>query len=146
MFIRIDPSTGVPIWQQIVGQVTRQAVSGAVVSGERLATVRELASELRVNPNTVAKAYQELERDGIVETRRGLGTFVTDLSTRRPSQNGRAALVERIDAVVVEAIQMRVDAAELKTMVDERMRLIRRHAPEKADAGADPIEPEVGKS
>jgi GntR family transcriptional regulator len=122
MFIRIDGSTGVPIWQQIVWQVTRQAVSGGLATGDRLSTVRELAGELRVNPNTVAKAYQELERAGVVETRRGLGTFVCDMSARPSHANGSAAVVERIDALMVEAIQMRLDPVELRAMIEERMR------------------------
>jgi GntR family transcriptional regulator len=122
MFIRIDGSTGAPIWQQIVAQVTRQAVSGGLATGDRLSTVRELAGELRINPNTVAKAYQELERGGIVETRRGLGTFVCDVSLRPAHANGSASVVERIDSMLVEAIQLRLAPEELRALIEERMR------------------------
>jgi len=121
MFIRIDSSSGVPIWQQIVSQGIRQIVSGSILAGDRLPTVRELAGDLRINPNTVAKAYQELERSGYVETRRGLGTFVSDTTVREPDDTNRAALIDRIDALLVEAMQMRLDSAQLQLLIEDRM-------------------------
>jgi GntR family transcriptional regulator len=121
MYIRIDSSSGVPIWQQVVAQVTRQAVSGAIVAGDQLPTVRDLASELRINPNTVAKAYQELERSGLVATKRGLGTFILEHSGKDASPDAIKALHERIDAAIVEAMQIRLDEASFIAVVQERM-------------------------
>jgi len=126
MYIRIDSSSGVPIWQQVVAQVTRQAVSGMVVSGDQLPTVRELAAELRVNPNTIAKAYQELERSGIVETKRGLGTFIIE-HAGNSGADSIESLNERIDAAVVEAIQMRLDSASFVAIVQDRMTVLSRN-------------------
>lgn len=73
---RIDGRSGLPIYVQLVEQVRRARVVGELVDGDRLPTVREVAADLVVNPNTVAKAYKELERTGLARARTGLGTFV----------------------------------------------------------------------
>jgi GntR family transcriptional regulator len=130
LLIRIDTSTGVPIWQQIVAQVTRQALSGRLVPGQRLPTVRELASELRVNPNTVARAYQELERTGVVETRRGLGTFAREVSDRQRLSDGRRALEHRIDALALEALHLGVAPDAFRALIDDRLRELEAKLPE----------------
>jgi GntR family transcriptional regulator len=128
MYIRIDTSSGVPIWQQVVSQVTRQAVSGVMGCGDQLPTVRELAGELRVNPNTIAKAYQELERTGIVSTKRGLGTFVIEQLHKGDSADGIKSLKERIDAAIVESMQMRLDPNTFVAIVQERIEAMNREA------------------
>lgn len=146
MYIRIDPSSGVPLWQQIVAQVTRHAVSGAIAAGERLPTVRELATELRINPNTVARAYQELERDGIVETRRGSGTFAAAgvAADSRPVLPERLhRIAPRVDALAVEAIQLGISEEELLKLVAERLRLSAKTRSDAASALI--IEDGVGK-
>lgn len=66
-----------PLYEQILDQVRRAAVRGEIALGDKIPSVRELAQELKVNPNTVMRAYQELERDGLTEKRRGQGTFLT---------------------------------------------------------------------
>lgn len=76
MLIRIDPAEPRPLYVQIVDEVRRAIVLGAVRPGEALPSVRQLASQLRVNPNTVQQAYGELERAGVLEMRRGQGTFL----------------------------------------------------------------------
>jgi GntR family transcriptional regulator len=77
MFIRIDPADARPIYVQIVDEVRRCIATGAVKAGEALPSVRDLAAELRVNPNTVQQAYRELERMDAVYAKRGQGTFVS---------------------------------------------------------------------
>ena len=77
MPITIDPSDQRPIYAQIVDEVRRAFVLRTLAPGDPLPSVRQLASELRINPNTVSQAYQELEREGLVEVRRGQGTFAT---------------------------------------------------------------------
>lgn len=76
MFLKIDPRSSVPIYSQIIDQIKMQTASGRLRQGDRVPTVRELATRLRVNPNTVAKAYRDLEREGILEGRPGQGSFV----------------------------------------------------------------------
>ena len=78
MRIHISPSDGVPIYQQIVNQVKYLLASGRLSAGEELPPIRVLAERLVVNPNTVARAYRELETAGVVEKRRTAGTYVSD--------------------------------------------------------------------
>ncbi len=80
MPIRLDPADARPIYVQIMDEIRRLLVVGSLAPDEPLPSVRQLASELRVNPNTVSQAYRELERQGVVEARRGSGTFVVQAS------------------------------------------------------------------
>jgi GntR family transcriptional regulator len=82
--LSIDPRSGIPIYLQLIEQVKRSVALGALSGGEQLPTVKQLASDLVINPNTVARAYRELERDGIIETAAGRGSFVR----RHDSVNG----------------------------------------------------------
>lgn len=76
--LRIDPRSSTPIYEQIELGVKELILKGALKVGEKLPSVREMSSILTINPNTISKAYGELERDGIIETLRGKGTFITD--------------------------------------------------------------------
>ncbi len=96
--IRLNPSSGVPIYRQIEDQVRYGVASGALRPGDQLPTVRALAVDLAVNPNTVIKAYTELERDGIVTTEQGSGTFVS-ASAAPPSEGERQ---EKLDGLCAE--------------------------------------------
>ena len=82
MLLRTNPSSGVPIYLQLMEQVKHNIETGALRPGEQLPGIRPLAEELVINPNTVAKAYRELEHEGVIELRHGAGAFV--------SSNGRA--------------------------------------------------------
>jgi GntR family transcriptional regulator len=124
MLIRIETTSGAPIWQQIVGQVTRQVMSGNIPSGERLPTVRELASQLRINPNTVARAYQDLERDGVVETRRGAGTFICDVRGAKAPAELKHIIEQRLSDVIVEALHLNIGLDELRSIFDERLAVL----------------------
>ncbi len=103
MILDLDPRSPVPIYRQIVDQVRRLVAVGALREGERLPTVRELAVQARVNRNTAARAIQDLEREGIVRTRVGQGTFVADGASRAVPARLEAALDETIDRLLVEA-------------------------------------------
>ena len=86
MIIKPNPSLGVPIYLQLVEQVKHAIETGALRAGDQLPSIRPLAEELVINANTVAKAYRELEREGVVELRQGAGAFVAD--TARARQDG----------------------------------------------------------
>jgi GntR family transcriptional regulator len=86
MIIKPNPALGVPIYLQLVEQVKHAIESGALRAGEQLPSIRPLAEELVINANTVAKAYRELEREGVIELRQGAGAFVAD--TARARQGG----------------------------------------------------------
>ena len=95
MPIRLDPTDVRPIYVQIMDEVRRSLVVGTLAADDPLPSVRQLATELRVNPNTVSQAYRELERQGVVEARRGSGTFVVQASV---NGSQRAALARDVAA------------------------------------------------
>src|SRR5207244_11145396 len=78
MLLHLNPSSGVPVYLQLEAQVKQAVAAGALRTGEALPSTRKLAAELRINPNTVARAYQDLERDGVTRSVPGGGTFVAD--------------------------------------------------------------------
>lgn len=97
MWLRIDPHSGLPIYLQLVVQLKRAIASGQLRAGDQLPSVRELAEELTVNPNTISRCFQELERDGLVSSLQGRGTFVTGAAQEgewREAEFGR--LVRRL--------------------------------------------------
>jgi len=91
----LDLHTGVPVYRQIVDQVRGAIAAGALRAGDQLPTVRQLAVDLEINPNTVVRAYRELEYDGLLETHQGTGTFISDQKIVRPG-NERQRQLEQI--------------------------------------------------
>lgn len=126
MFVQLNFKSGVPVYLQIVAQVKSAAASGALAGGEALPSVRVLAESLRVNRNTVAKAYSELEMEGVVETRPGTGCF---LKLNGSSPLRRAVRSERlaaeIDGVIVQAHHSQISDDELRKLLEERLELFR---------------------
>lgn len=98
---RLDARSGVPIYRQIQDQIRYAVVAGQLQPGEQLPTIRALAVELSVNPNTVIKAYSELEREGILTTEQGSGTFVTGQATTKLSAGDRRA---KLDSLCLEFV------------------------------------------
>ena len=80
---RLDMHSGVPVYRQLIDQVRGAIASGALSAGDQLPTVRQLAVDLAINPNTVLRAYRELELGGLLETQQGTGTFITDRKPQR---------------------------------------------------------------
>ncbi len=95
MFFAPNPSSGVPIYLQLIGQVKHAIETGALRPGEQLPGIRKVAEDLVMNPNTVAKAYRELEHEGVIEMRKGLGAFVAENASRRRDLIRRAQPVLR---------------------------------------------------
>jgi GntR family transcriptional regulator len=93
--VTIDPSSHIPIYQQIVEHVCGSVAAGVYRAGEALPSIRALASEMLVNPNTVQRAYQELERSGVIRTRKGLGVFVAENGNPSAHHQAEAAMSER---------------------------------------------------
>ncbi|HJU43635.1 MAG TPA: GntR family transcriptional regulator [Vicinamibacterales bacterium] len=92
LILKPNPSSGVPIYLQLIEQVKHAIATGAVRPGEQLPGIRPLAEELVINPNTVAKAYRELEHEGVIELRQGAGAFVTDNGpSKKDAEKLRAA-------------------------------------------------------
>lgn len=121
MHFDINPGSAEPIYRQIVRQVRQGAASGRLEVGEKLPSVRDLARAVVVNPNTIAKAYAELERDGIVATRKGMGTFVARRENPLKESEKRRRLIERIDALLTEAVHLGVSAKDLQRWIETRL-------------------------
>lgn len=121
MLYRLDMETGVPLYQQVVEQVRRMIASGTLLPGDRLPTVRELAAELVVNPNTVAHAYQILEREGVVETRRSQGTFACEPSARMTQDQSRDRIAALLDRVLAEARLLGFPQEDISDLWQERL-------------------------
>jgi len=119
--ITINLTDGVAIYRQIVNQVKYLVASGLLLPGEELPPIRTLALQLKVTPNTIVKAYGELESSGVIQKRQGSGTFVSE---GRPPQvalrERRRVIEQRIDALLAEAHQLNFTADEILRMVRER--------------------------
>ena len=106
MHIQISLQDGVPIYRQIVSQVKYMVASRQLLPGEELPPIRVLAKQLLVTPNTIVKAYRELEVDGVVYKRRGAGTYVSEFMSPLARKERKKILASRVDALLAEARQM----------------------------------------
>ncbi|MCA9139606.1 MAG: GntR family transcriptional regulator [Planctomycetales bacterium] len=119
MLIQIQ-SGAVPIYQQIVEQIRFRILSSQLKTGDELPTIRGLAESLKVNPNTIARAYRELEHEGLVEKRRTTGTFVAEVSGKITRARRKTMLTPEIDKLLVLAAHLGADAAELDELIQSR--------------------------
>jgi GntR family transcriptional regulator len=113
MLVNLDPNDGRPLYLQIMDEVRRAIVVGTLRAEDPLPSVRELATELVVNPRTVSQAYQELEREGIVYVRRGQGTFVSPTVRRGGGERRRTLAREVAKRALIEARRNGLDFEEL---------------------------------
>lgn len=120
MQIHVSPNDGVPIYQQIVNQLRYLAASGRLTAGEQLPPVRKLAEQLLVNPNTIARAYRELETAGVIESRQGSGSFVAEKVSPLSRRERTRILNERLDMLLAEAAQMDVDVETVIKLLRQR--------------------------
>lgn len=120
MQIHISPNDGLPIYLQIVHQVKYLVASGRLAAGAELPAIRVLAEQLLVNPNTVARAYRELETAGILEKRSTSGTYVSDQGSPLARRERVKILTGRIDALLAEAQHMNVALEEVVKLVQQR--------------------------
>src|ERR1043165_8942162 len=121
MMLQVNFKTGKPVYLQVVDQIKSAAASGALRVGESLPSIRPLAEELRVNRNTIAKAYSELESQGIIETVAGKGCFLKANRSPLNKDARRALLIQEIDQSVVQAHHLQVPRGEFLDLVRERL-------------------------
>src|SRR6267378_7860619 len=119
MQLHISTDDGVPIYFQIANQIKYLVASGRLSPGEEVPPIRVLAQQLLVNPNTVARAYLELERDGVVVKRHGSGTYVSDAGSPLARRERVKNLTERVDGLLVEAQHMNVELEEIIKLLRE---------------------------
>ena len=120
MQIHISTNDGVPIYLQIVNQIKFLVASGRLAAGEELPPIRGLAEQLLINPNTVARAYRDLEATGIVEKRRTAGTYVSDQGSPLARRERVKILTARIDALLAEARHMDVSIEDVFKFIQQR--------------------------
>jgi GntR family transcriptional regulator len=137
MDITINLTDGVPIYRQIVNQVKYLVASGLLQPGEELPPIRTLALQLKVTPNTIVKAYDDLETSGVVHKRRGSGTFVSEGRSKLAFMERRRIIEQRIDGLLAEAHQLNFTADDILRMVRERKAAM--------DSGSSPEPADVEK-
>ena len=121
MVFQIDFKAGKPVYLQLVDQIRYAAASGVMRPGEPLPSIRPLAEELRVNRNTIAKAYTELESQGVIETIPGKGCFLKENNTPFTKQVRQRLLVKEVDEAVVAAHHLQVDREVFLALMQERL-------------------------
>ena len=119
MQIQIQAQGGVPIYVQVMQQIKYLVASGRLQPGDELPSIRTLAEQLIVNPNTIARAYRELETAGVVEKRRTAGTFVAEAGSPLARKERLRLLRQRIDQLLVEAFQMGFELDEVLKLVEQ---------------------------
>ena len=120
MEFQITTASREPIYQQLAAQVRAGVARGKLKAGERLPSVRKLSRTLVVNPNTIARAYTELERDGVLHTRQGLGVFVAEPSNDLTKAARKKRLLETLDAFLTEAVYLGFTRDEVLQTVTDR--------------------------
>jgi GntR family transcriptional regulator len=118
--IHITSDDGVPIYIQIVNQVKHLVASGRLTPGDEMPPIRVLAEQLVVNPNTVARAYLELERGGIVTKRHGAGTYVSEERSPIGPREKLKILTSRVDSLLTEARHLNVELADIIKLIRDR--------------------------
>jgi|SRR5271170_4186395 len=125
MVIQLNFKSGMPVYLQVADQIKSAAASGALQPGEPLPSIRPLAEELRINRNTVAKAYAELESQGIVETIAGKGCFLAHNHSPFKKAVREKMLAQDVDAAIVQAHHLQVGDAEFLELVRERLEIFK---------------------
>ena len=121
LWIQISSGSETPIYLQVVEQISEAIAKGQLHAGDKLPAVRALAAELVINPNTVARAYTMLEQSGLVTTKTGSGTFVSDPTLRHADAADINILAERMDTLITRAVNLGLDRSELVTLFEKRL-------------------------
>ncbi len=125
MRLHIAPDGGVPIYQQIVNQMKYLLASGRLAPGDEVPPIRTLAEQLLINPNTVARAYRELEVMGLFTKRQGAGTYVSGKGSPLAQEERLRILREKVDALLAEAEQLGVSVEEVSRLIAEQYAALR---------------------
>jgi GntR family transcriptional regulator len=121
MIISIDATNGLAIYDQIVRQIKFAIASEVILSGELIPSVREMAKHAAVNPNTVSRAYRELQSEGILEVVRGTGLQVTTGAVKQCRKDRQGLIQERLRAVLQEAQQSQLDVDDIRQLIEKEL-------------------------
>jgi GntR family transcriptional regulator len=123
LILQIDFRSGLPIYIQIVNQVQAQVAGGILQPGDQLPTVRALAEELRINFNTVARAYRILDEARIISTQQGRGTYITEIPPPKVTERLRRESLEALTRRYIgEAMRLEFSIAEIRGMVEDQLK------------------------
>jgi GntR family transcriptional regulator len=129
MLIQVDYNCGEPISHQVVSQIKWLVVSGKLQPGEKLPSIRELAKELRINPTTVTRIYNELSSDGVITLRQGQGAFVSTQSVPLPKAEIRRRVGRLAQSMLVEGLRLGLKRPEIDKVIDDEFRRIGGNTP-----------------
>ena len=129
MFFPIDPTNGLAIYEQVVRQIKFAVAGGVLRTGELVPSVRELARELAINPNTVARAYRQLQDDAVLLTVRGTGLAIATGAAEKCRRERVRLIRDRLRQVLGEARRSRLDPSDLRTLIDKELSAIERKEP-----------------
>jgi GntR family transcriptional regulator len=118
----LNPNSGIPLYVQLQHQLQQRILSGQLQHGTQLPSVRELSADLHINPLTVTKVYQILEREGFVETKRGIGTYVCHQSSGLKIDARRLQIVPAVEQLVVEALHLGLNEKEIQALLSDKFR------------------------
>ncbi|TWT96859.1 HTH-type transcriptional repressor YtrA [Botrimarina colliarenosi] len=121
MFVQVNTANGVPVYDQIARQVAFAVADGVLATGDLVPSVRELAKEIAVNPNTVARAYRELQTQGVVESSPGIGLVVCSGARRACQTQRRTLLRDRVRAMLRETLDAGLSPDEARTLVQAEL-------------------------
>jgi len=116
----LNPASGVPLYLQLQQQFRQRILSGQLLDGAQLPSVRELSAELGINPLTVVKVYQNLEKEGFIERRRGIGTYVSHQSPALKMDARRRQIGPALEQLVIEALHLGFEEKEVQSLVAEK--------------------------
>ncbi len=121
MQFQIDSGSRQPIYRQLMEQIREASARGRLSAGQRLPSVRQLSKSLVVNPNTIARVYTELEREGVLNTRPGMGVFVAEPKAELTKRVRRERLLAGLDSFLTEAVHLGFTAQEIRELVADRI-------------------------
>ena len=136
-WLDVNPRSGVPLYVQLMDQIKHALEIGALQPGEQLPTVRQLASELTIAPNTIVKAYDELARLGLIESKAGVGTIVVMNIDGTLRQQQQEALFGRVQGLVRDAAHLRIDEERLRAAFEAALHRFYQDAPAEKGASGD---------
>ncbi len=121
--IKVNTSSFIPIYEQIKTQMKKEILYRNLKPNEALPSIRDLATKLLINPNTVARAYRELEMEGFIYTRKGKGCYVSDDSSQLMSEEKKSILLQSFDRAIEEAKRLGLSSEEIEDLFEERLRI-----------------------
>ncbi len=128
IFIRIEPASAVPIYRQVIDQIKYQVAAGTLRQGDKLPSVRQLASQLAVNQNTILKVYNQLCQEKVLQIDRGNGTFVATATQGLPVAERRQIVSRLLGEAVVQAVHFDMGIEQLRELLDREYQVVRKQS------------------